>query len=104
MTEKAPDIHVYVQPIDIPLALFHLADVMRAVAFGADHHEGRHRSNQERLYAAAKVFADSHPTDSLSNVLMRRLMEPFDAKNPNAGKSMRDRLKVIDGGVKDQSS
>jgi|GEM_PF-6307059 len=100
MSEKAPGTYVNVQPNDIPLALFHLADVMRAVAFGADHHEGRHRSNQERLYAAAKVIADSHPVDSLSNVLMRWLMQPFHSGNPSSKASVRERLQVIDGGSK----
>ena len=88
------------QPIDIPVALFQLADVIKALAWAADHPAGQESSNQERLYAAAKVFAVVHPQDSLSNVLMRYLMEPFDAKKSGAGEPLRERFKVIDGGVK----
>lgn len=98
---NAPGTHVCVNPIDIPIALFQLADVIKAIAWAADSPEVRGNSHQERLYAAAKVFADSHPHDSLSNVLMRWLMEPFDQRNPGGSKSISARLRVIDGGVKD---
>ena len=98
---NAPGTHVFVNPIDVPIALFQLADVIKAITWTADRPEARHTSNQERLYAAAKVFADSHPHDSLSNVLMRWLMEPFDQRNPGGSKSIRARLRVIDGGLKD---
>jgi len=101
MSDKEPGTHVYAQPVDVAVALFHLADIMRGVAWAADHPQAGKATHQERLYAAAAIFAPSHPHDSLSNVLMRYLMEPFDAKNPTAGKPLRERFKVIDGGVKD---
>ena len=94
------EIHYHVGLNDDPVrhALFELVNVLRMTAWARDNPLGAGASHQELLCYAAKAQRANWPEGSLPHSLLTKLMQPVVLGET---KPLRERFKVIDGGVKD---